>query len=706
MSAALQKPPEFGPETAVPVLRQELVFSEADYDATGAAGLIVHDPVRHKFFRLPMSGWRLLANWELGTVGKISAAADVAIDELEDFIGFLAMSRLTVQPAGGTAALHGEYERGEKSLGESALHNYLFFRVPLFNPTRFLDGAMPVARFLASKPMLYFIASVGLVGLYFALRQWDKFVSTFFDFFSLEGLALYSVTLVALKVFHELGHGFMARHFNCKVPVIGVAFMVMAPMLYTETTDAWRLQERRQRLLIDAAGVLVEMAIAAVALFFWAFLPDSSWRSAAYFLSATAWITSVLVNLSPFMRFDGYHLFADALGMFNLGPRAFSLGTWQVRQTLFASREEAPEQFEPSLRRGLIAFAFGTWIYRLTLYLGIAYTVYKMFPKAVGIPLGLIEILFFTAFPIWRELKEWKAMGVRELFSTRRSHVTLAIVAGLIVLSALPLNRSVSIPAVLLPAQEAWYYPPEPSQVVSIHVKAGDRIHAGDIVAKLTSPEIEQKWKLAGLRVSNVEAKLARVAADKKNRAQFTVQLQERQAVLDEISGLRQRLQSLEIHSSLDGVVTEVSQGLKNGVWVGRDSLLLHIAAENGAVVAGLVSERESGRLQLGDSGTFIPENGMGSPVAATLANIGSPGGEGAEFSYLSSDHGGAIATAPSRGGKSMSVAGVLPVQFSVEGNAPPAAQRGTLTSHARPVSLLATAFGRIVSVFLRESGF
>jgi putative peptide zinc metalloprotease protein len=700
-------PPEFGPETPLPFLRAELSSSEAGYDATGAAGIILHDPLRHRFFRLPESAARMLAVWELGKAGEVAREADVELDEIQDFISFLVMSRLTQSAAGGASALHGEYERGEKSLGEAALHNYLFFRVPLFNPTTFLDFALPFARLLASKPMLTLLGVIFVSGLYFALRQWDKFVSTFFDFFSLEGLALYSTTLVGLKIFHELGHGFMARHFKCKVPVMGVAFMVMAPMLYTETTDAWRLKSRRKRLLIDAAGVMVEMAIAAIALFLWAFLPDGPWRSVMYFISATAWIMSVAVNLSPFMRFDGYHMLADALGMFNLGPRVFALATWQVRQFLFATREEPPEQFSYGLRHGLIAFAFGTWIYRLSLYLGIAYTVYKMFPKAVGIPLGIVEIWFFTALPIWREMKEWKGMGFRELFSTRRSHVTLAVCAVLLLLSALPLNRSLSIPAVMLPAQEAWHFPPEPARIVSVYVKSGDHVGAGQVLAELSSPDIQHKWNLAKLKFALADVKLARIAADRRDLAAYAVLKQEQQAMLDELQGLRARIANLDVRSSLEGIVTDVTPGLDEGVWVGRENQLMHVTASQGAVVAGLVSERESGRLELGANASFIPENGIGAAVSAVLTEAGSPGGEGIEFNYLSSNHGGAIAVAPAAGGgRAIAVSGVLPVRFAVAGAAPAKAERGTLTARAEPTSLLAFAFGLLVSVFLRESGF
>jgi putative peptide zinc metalloprotease protein len=704
MSAAAAALP---PDAPVPKLRPDLSVSESDYDATGEKGIIVLDPLRHRFFRLPASAGRMLANWHLGKANEIAEASQVEAEEIEEFVGFLSMSRLTLSAAGGFQSLEGEYVRGEKSLGEAALHNYLFFRIPLFNPTRFLDAALPIARALASRGMLYVISILGVIGFYFAFRQWDIFVSTFFDFFSLEGLALYSTTLVGLKICHELGHGFMARHFGCRVPVMGVAFMVLAPMLYTETSDAWRLSSKRQRILIDAAGVLVEMAIAAIALFLWSFLPAGPWRSAMYFISATAWIMSLTVNISPFMRFDGYHLMADALGMYNLGPRVFALATWHLRQVLFAPAEPPPEQFSQGLRRGLIAFAWGTWVYRLTLYLGIAYTVYQMFPKAVGIPLALVEILFFIAFPVWRELKGWQAMGLRNLFSTPRSHWTLRIVCLLFLLAVLPLNRSISIPAVLMPAEEAMIYPAEPAQLSRIFVKAGDMVQAGQVLAELQSTDIEQAQKLALLKLQIIEAKLAHIAADRRDLAGSVVLDKERETSLEELKGLQQRSAQLDVRAPISGRLAEVDVNLQPGVWLGRDSFLFHIVAPQGAVVAGLVSERESGRLQIGGAARFVPENGIGASVKAVLFEEGSPSAEGRELTYLSSTYGGAIAVEQARaGGRAMPVSGVLPVKYSVAGAAPTVAQRGTLTAEAEATSLMAMAFGRLVSVFLRESGF
>lgn len=705
MPTLASKPPEFGADTHLPMLRRELSVSEAGVDATGAGGVIAYDPLRHKFFRLPSEASRMLDYWHLGIAGPVAEAARVGLDDVQDFIGFLVQSRLTLLPAGGAKALEGEYQRGEHMLAEKALHNYLFFRVPLLNPTAFLDATLPIARFMASRGMLFFLGLIGLFGLYFSLRQWDRYISTFFDFFSLEGLALYSTTLVGLKIFHELGHGYMARHFKVRVPVMGVAFMILAPMLYTETTDAWRLKSRRKRILIDAAGVMVEMGIALIALFLWAFLPDGPWRSIMYFISATAWITSMFVNLSPFMRFDGYHILGDALGMFNLGPRTFALATWQLRQFLFATDEEVPEQFRPGLHKFLVSYAFGVWVYRFSLYLGIAYTVYIMFPKAIGIPMGAIELWFFTLWPVWRELKGWKAMGVKNLFSTRRSHVSLAVIFGVLVLCALPLNRSVSIPAVLLPAHEAWVYPPEASRVMQFYAAAGETVHVGAKLVQLQSPEIDQKKDLAKLRLAVVQAKLARIAVDNRDRAQSVVLQQERQALLVELSGLAAREAKLELRAPISGIVGDVIVGAVEGVWLGRDTLVMHIVSPHGAVVAGLVNERDQARLRVGQAAVFISENGAEAAIEARLNEIGAPGSEGVENGYLSSLHGGAVAMA-TEGGRPVPISGVLPVKFIADMPAPLRAERGTLTVAAESTSFLALGFGRLVSVFLRESGF
>ncbi|MDL2424949.1 peptidase M50, partial [Pseudomonas sp. BAgro211] len=87
------------------------------------------------------------------------------------------------------------------------------------------------------------------------------------------------------------------------------------PMFYTDVSDAWRVSDRRSRLLIGAGGVLAELVLAVLALLAWSLLPDGPLRTSAFMLASATWITTVLVNLNPFMRFDGYFLLTDLLGV-------------------------------------------------------------------------------------------------------------------------------------------------------------------------------------------------------------------------------------------------------------------------------------------------------------------------------------------------------------------------------------------------------
>ncbi len=445
---------QFTLDTSVQNLRTDLQLHDASLDISGMHGVVVEDPLRAKFFRLPRRAAEILSSWDLGKAGKIVQASGASLMEVRELHLFLDANRLLVMPSDGLEGLHREYSHSDKNLFHRILHGYLFFRVPLFDPTRMLDVLLPFARGLVNRNVLYLMTLLGMAGIYFASRQWDKFVASFSAALNLQGAATFVFTIVILKMVHELGHGLVARHYRCRVPLMGVAFMLLTPMLFTEVSDAWKLPNRFHRLHIAAAGVAVELAIASLALFAWAFLPDGTMRIAAFFVATSAWMLSVLVNLSPFMRFDGYHMLGDVLGMYNHGPRSVALACWKIRKWLLDVDEDPPEYLPANFTRGLIVFAMGTMLYRLSLFTGIALLVYHMFPKIVGLPLAAVEIVYFIFLPVWREVKSWKEYGATALLKSLRVQINMAVLLAIFVMCLLPLDRSVSVPALLVAADE------------------------------------------------------------------------------------------------------------------------------------------------------------------------------------------------------------------------------------------------------------
>jgi len=312
------------------------------------------------------------------------------------------------------------------------------------------------------------IAGLGIIGLYFTSRQWDQFLATFWHFFTFQGFIFYGITLIALKSLHELGHAFTAHHFGARVPIIGIAFLVMFPVLYTDTTDAWRLRERRKRLLIDGGGMIVELGIACLALFLWSFLPDGPARSLAFFIATTSWTLSLLVNLNPCMRFDGYYLLSDFFNVQNLQKHGFDMGRWKMREILFGLGAPKPSPAAPLREAGLCTYAYITWVYRFFLFIGIAILVHHLFPKAIGIVLFSVEILWFIILPIWREMKNWWSFRMT-ILSTRRGRISLTCGIILLAIFALPWQNRISAPALLQPVQHTEIYPASAGYVQQIY---------------------------------------------------------------------------------------------------------------------------------------------------------------------------------------------------------------------------------------------
>ncbi len=435
----------------LPALRDDLRLLPGETLANGAPSWLLFDPVRNSYHRLERRAYERIAKWRVQSVQTYLARNNETEEELKEFVKFLYAQKLTLLPPGEDTESFAAQEFASKPpLSQIIIHKYLFFRIPLLRPDRFLAAAYPFIKWIYTRPAIIATIILGLLGLYFTGRQWDEFVSTFMHFFTFEGLIYYGLTLAGLKIIHELGHAFTSHHFGSKVPVMGLAFLVMFPILYTDTTNAWELTDRRKRVLIDAAGMLSEIMVACLAIFLWSFLPDGALRSAAFFTATTSWVLSLLVNLNPMMRFDGYYILADGFGIPNLQKDGFAMGRWHMRETLFGLGEPAPSAAHALQRRGLIIYAYCTWVYRFFLFIGIALLVHALFPKAIGIILFTIEIGWFIILPIFKELKIWWSLKMKILTSRRGALTTAFSLAALCAL-ALPWQRTISAPALLRP---------------------------------------------------------------------------------------------------------------------------------------------------------------------------------------------------------------------------------------------------------------
>ena len=255
-------------------LRKDLELLPPDKLSGDETRWLLRDLSNNRYFKLGQTEVRILNSLRrLGASApdvsalcqQISEELNQDENEVRTFIEFLAEQQL-LQSSGKEARDHllSKADRENPSGMRYLLRNYLFLKFHLFKPNTLLDRLLPITTWLF-KPWFWQLVFLNtVIGFYLTSRQMDVFFATFIDNLTWQGIASAAAALIVVKVIHEFGHGLVARRYGCSVDSMGVALMVFWPVLYTDTTDSWRLQDKRQRALISVSGILAELLIASI----------------------------------------------------------------------------------------------------------------------------------------------------------------------------------------------------------------------------------------------------------------------------------------------------------------------------------------------------------------------------------------------------------------------------------------------------------
>ncbi|MCG6122855.1 MAG: HlyD family efflux transporter periplasmic adaptor subunit [Microvirga sp.] len=697
-----------------PPIREELILHAGPPTRDGAPTWTLEDPARARFFRIGWAEVEMLARWVAGDPAAIARAVSAATTltlraaDVEAFVRFLSgADLLRSHGPEANARLLEKARAGRMGPLKALLKNYLFFRVPLARPDRFLDATSPLAAPFFHPAFWIATAIAGLVGLFLALRRWDEFATTFLHVFTLEGALLAGVALLFAKALHELAHAYAAKREGLPVPTMGVALMVLYPVLYTDTTAAWRVPDRARRLRIGYAGMAIELALAAWMTLLWSFLPDGPARSAVFVLATTTWIMTLAVNLNPFMRFDGYFLFSDAIDTPNLQDRAFRLARWRLREALFGFGEPPPEVFPRSRARLLVAYAVATWIYRFVLFLGIALLVYHFFFKALGIVLMIVELAWFIGRPIALELREWASR--REKYALNRNTLTsLGGLALVIALFAAPLHWPIHAPALMRPERQTRIFAPADARLATIHAEPGDEVIAGAPLYRFESPDMDHRLAEIERRITLLRWRAGAEVEATGGRANREAIWRELEGAISERDALRALAARLSVDAPHDGLLAERDEETQPRDWVAEGEWLATVISPDRALVEAYLAEADLARVAPGSAARFYPEAPGRAPIALAVLDIATTATRRLESApELASDFGGGIA-AHLRAEEITPDGAVYRVLLAPRDPAAPTAiaLRGTVRMEGERQSIAARLWRAGVAIVVRESGF
>ncbi len=716
-AAPFAAPDDTAPEAepiALPPLREDLELIAGPRAFDGAPTWTIHDPVRNRYFRLGHAAFQLLSRWPLGEgrrlLADVNATTTLRVEaaELMRLLRFLQQNDLlAVASPEEVRGLAEKQARRRQHWALWLLKNYLFIRIPLVRPDGLLRRLLPLAGPLFGRGFLLASLTAALLGLALAARQWESFVTTFLHFLSWEGAAYYAAALLFAKVLHELGHAFAAKLNGCRVPTMGVAFLVLWPVLYTDVTDAWRLSSRRERLRIGAAGMGAELALAAWATLAWSFLPDGPLRSACFLLATVTWIMTLAINLNPFLRFDGYYLLSDWLGVQNLQERGFALGRWRLREALFGLGLPKPERLGRRLERRLIVYAYATWVWRFFLFIGIALLVYHLFFKLLGLFLMVVELAWFIGRPLANELRAWWDLRGR-LRPTVNLAVLLTLLGGGLAALLVPWQTHLRAPAAIEAAHAVELFPPGPARLEAILATEGAQVAAGQPLYRLANPQLAQRQRLAELKLAALQHEILRRSVSRRSSGELGVLEEQLAESLADLRGLRAQAARLRVLAPQAGRLADVPEHLEAGRWISGRQSLGRVVDRGGLRLSAYVTAAQLDRLAVGSRATVYPDDPGRAPIPAVVSAIATADLAELEDPWLASVYGGPIAVQPDAQDRLIPVEPVYRLELRPESPRPAPAQRlsGQVRIAGTPESPAARLWRSAASVVIRESGF
>lgn len=548
--------------------REDLVVVPMDFRGERYWG--VKDPVTLRYFHLRDEEYTILrlldgalplseirSRFERQFAPRVLAHA-----ELESFLGMLHDNGLILTDTPGqSATLLQRADRTRRRALWRTLTNLLAIRFRGFDPEPVLRGLAPVANWLFTPVCLVAGALFVLLTLLFVALQAGELsarMPSFQAVFNAGNLPWFIGTIAVCKILHELGHALVCRRLGGECHEMGVLLLLGTPCLYCNVSDAWMLPDKWQRIAISAAGIGVELLLAATCTWLWWFSVPGLFNALCFNVMMVCSINTLLFNGNPLLKYDGYYILADACEIPNLQQQAADSLQRLCRRGLLAD-ETSPYETATQSAAWLPAYAVLSLGYRWLVAWAVLLFCYRLLAPTrlewVFPLVAMVGLAGLVVAPVYQFVRFVRDLAARPGFRRKRAAAVAILVFGVLLL---PFPCRVKAPVFIQPVDAERVYVSVAGRLIEA-VAPGTRVEAGARLAKLENLEVTADVdRLRG------EVNQHRVRRDHLQRRQITEPAAAAQlpAVAEALQNLEQRLQQrendqkrLDLRSSRDGTV-------------------------------------------------------------------------------------------------------------------------------------------------------
>ena len=411
MSESLFSPHWYRVRDLKPQLRQHINMHRHDY--RGLIWYILEDKASARSHRFNSTAYQVigLLDGEL-TVNQIW---DLVNDRLGDFaptqeqmiqlLGKLHAADLL--QSGLPSDTEELFQRGEQHKSnklKQRFSNPIAIKIPLWDPENFLQRNLSKISWLFNRTAaliwLLIISSAAIS----AAINWQAISA----YFSVNTLSPYNLIIMGLlypmiKLLHELGHAFSAKYEGGEVHEMGVTFLLFMPIPYVDVSTVNFLRSKQQRILVSAAGILVELFIASLGLFLWLSVEPGLIKAIGFNMMIIGGISSLLFNGNPLLKYDGYYILADALAIPNLFQRSTQYLGYLCQKNLFGVKGLSSPASAPGEPVWFVIYSISSFVYRISLlWVIILYITDSFF--IIGVILAVWMVVRQILLPITKGL--------------------------------------------------------------------------------------------------------------------------------------------------------------------------------------------------------------------------------------------------------------------------------------------------------------
>lgn len=434
------------------------------------------------------------------------------------------------------------------------LKSPLAVKIPFWDPDRFLEKTRWLADILFSISAGIIWLLITMTALVLMAIHWDVLSNNLADrVLALENLLLLGLIYPIVKGIHEFGHGYAVKRWQGEVHEMGLMLLVFIPVPYVEASAAYAFSNKYQRMLVGAAGIMVEVVLAALAMIVWSLVEPGALRAVAFNVMLIAGISTLLFNGNPLLRFDAYYVLSDFLEIPNLGMRANRQLGYLLKRYLLGIKSETPPARSRREAVWLVTYSITSFCYRIVVMLGIAlFVITKLF--ILGIILAIWSFYGFLLQPLFNTVRY---LIVDEQMKKKRLRLicVMGIAASLIfgILFWLPFPK--------LTLTEGVLWAPENTQVVvatqgvveELLVATGQEVTPGTALIRTTNSAHDASVRMAESRLQELTAR-NRIAQSLAKNTESRLIEEEIQRSRAELARLLDEQQRLLIRSPSEGV--------------------------------------------------------------------------------------------------------------------------------------------------------